>query len=428
MSELEKDQSIVNGKTDEHHSHKKKSSSKKTTRESETNGEKKRKAPKIVVGDDPVEDEHVYESSPSRNVGREASDRDQEVPVKPKKKRAPKIEADGDETKTTDEPVKKKKSKTPKPLPVDDEFQMIDASAVNEVEPYVESKPKKKKSKKSKTSPKPHSDSFEDLQVTNLDDPIPEMVDYTSEMYPEDIPILDSGLGEYQQSILDAFNNLSAKMNFAEYIGADDWCVAHKPKSGRAENKSRIRKMLPGSNKADNKPGAKPGVPKQKLLTRFRTGVTSLVRDPNNMLFGEQPTHELNPDYDEPEEVDTDDLHRYAQKLRELEDQDREVNPEYLVLHDGKTVYAVHEADEDGKVKLSKRKPIYDRMADQKPDDQTDKKKLLARLRAPFTRNKDGKDSKSATTTPDTRSHRKSSRKSLNDEMAIAPQEDPILI
>lgn len=254
------------------------------------------------------------------------------------------------------------------------------------------------------------------------------MVDYNSEMYPGDIPVLDSGLGEYQQSILDSFNNLSAKMNFVQYVGTDEWCIIHMPKSGRTDNKSRIRKILPGSHKADNKPGAKPGVPKQKAFTRFLSGVTTLVHDRNNMLFGDQPTHELNPNYDEPEEVDTDDLHRYAQKLRELEDQDREVNPEYLVLHDGKTVYAVHEADEDGKVKLSKRKPIYDRAADQKPDEQNDKKKLLSRLKAPFTRNKDGKDSKSVTSTPDARSHRKSSRKSFNDDMTIAPQEDPILI
>ena len=80
--------------------------------------------------------------------------------------------------------------------------------------------------------------------------------------------------------------------------------------------------------------------------------------------------------YEEEEDgVDTDDLHRYAQKLRELEDTDREVNPEFLVLRDGKTVYAVHEADAEGKMKLSTRKPIYDRYADQTPDDELVRKK-----------------------------------------------------
>ncbi|UJR09486.1 hypothetical protein I4U23_013724 [Adineta vaga] len=428
MTETEKDQSIASSKTGEHHSSKKKSSSKTAAHEGEVNGEKKRKAPKIIAGDG----EHVYESNLSKPVEKEASNGDQEVPAKPKKKRAPKAETETNENNGTDEPIKKKKSKAPKVAPIDDEFHMIEATAVDEIEPYVETKPKVKKSKKSKTPSKPRSDSFEDVQVTNLDDVIPEMgemiPDPDPDMYPNDIPIAGNDIGEYQQSIIDIYSNLASKMKFSDYVGDDNWCVVHLPKGARNEHKSRIRKMIPGASKDDNKPGAKSNGPKPKLFTRFRTSVSTLVRDPNNLLFGEQATHELNEEYDDPNDVDTDDLHRYAQKLRELEDQDREVNPEFLVLHDGKTVYGVHESDADGKVTLSKRKPIYDRAADQKPDDQVEKKKLLSRLKVPFTRNKDGKDSKSAASTPDSRFHRKSSRKSLNNEMTVASNDDPILI
>jgi hypothetical protein len=139
---------------------------------------------------------------------------------------------------------------------------------------------------------------------------------------------------------------------------------------------------------------------------------------------------------DEEDGVDTDDLHRYAQKLRELEDTDREVNPEFLVLRDGKTVYAVHEADAEGKMTYSTRKPIYDRSVDQAPDDESpEKKKLLSRLRNPFARNKD-KDSKgnnspkSSNGTPDPNGKRrakKSNNKTTDDDMTTIANSEPLV-
>jgi hypothetical protein len=187
--------------------------------------------------------------------------------------------------------------------------------------------------------------------------------------------------------------------------------------------------MLHGGNK-EEKPTNKPTVPKEGFLKRIRTGVNTLVRNENNLLFGERPNYDIAEYEDELDGVDTDDLHRYAQKLRELEDQDREVNPEFLVLHDGKTVYGVHESDVDGKVKLSTRKPIYDRFADQTPDEQVEKRKLMARIKNQFIRNKDkdGKDSNSANTTPDPRANRKSTRKSYNDDLPTMTNDDPLMI
>ncbi len=199
------------------------------------------------------------------------------------------------------------------------------------------------------------------------------------------------------------------------------------PKTARTEPKSRIRKMLPGGNK-DEKPTNKPPVPKGSLLTRFRNGMNTLVRDEKNLIFGETSNYDVIDPDDDPDGIDTDDLHRYAQKLRELEDQDREVNPEFLVLRDGKTVYGVHESDADGKIKLSTRKPIYDRQADQKPDEQSTKKTIISYLKMPFGKNKDAKDTKSANTTPDSHLRRKSSRKSLNDDLATAINDEPLHI
>lgn len=228
----------------------------------------------------------------------------------------------------------------------------------------------------------------------------------------------DNDSSEYERSIIDSYSSLASKINFAEYVGNDDWTIKHLPKTARVDQKSRLRKMLPGGSKEEKIPG-KPAAPKGSILSRLRNSVNTLVRDEKNMLFGEYSNYDLGDMEDDEDGVDTDNLHRYAQKLRELEDQDREINPEYLVLRDGKTVYGVHESDADGKTKLATRKPIYDRQADQKPEEQSEKKKLLSRLKIPFTRSKDKdvKDSKSANATPETRMHRKSSRKSLNDEL-----------
>ncbi|UJR36645.1 hypothetical protein I4U23_029363 [Adineta vaga] len=236
---------------------------------------------------------------------------------------------------------------------------------------------------------------------------------------------------EYELAIANAYNNLASNNGFSELFGGDEWIVKHLPKSARGEPKSRIRKILPGSK--DEKPDGKSSTSKQTnqkggFLNRLRSGVNTLVRDEGNMFFGEQSKYELNYIEDEEDGVDTDDLHRYAQKLRELEDNDREVHPEFLVLRDGKTVYAVHEADAEGKMTLSTRKPIYDRYRDEAPDDErAEKKKLLARLKNPFGRNKD-KDAKgsnspkpSITGTPDSsgkRKARKATNKTTDDGVA----------
>jgi len=156
----------VSSKTAENRSTKKKTAPKIPTDETETSTkttEKKRKAPKVSN----TEQEPIDETKNHNDDTQTASIPDQEVPVKTKKKRAPKIE--NNESNPTEQPVKKKKSKPPKlaPTQIDDDFQVIETPTIEELEPYVERKTKGKKSKK--TTPK-ISDSFEDLQVTNLDD------------------------------------------------------------------------------------------------------------------------------------------------------------------------------------------------------------------------------------------------------------------
>ena len=175
---------------------------------------------------------------------------------------------------------------------------------------------------------------------------------------------------------------------------------------------------------------------KAGFLRRIRTGVTSLVRDENNLIFGEQSNFEMLYPDEEEDGVDTDNLHRYAQKLRDLEDADREVNPEYIVIRDGKTVYGVHEADAEGKMTLATRKPIYDRAADQSVDpyDTGDKRTLLGRLRNPFNRNKDkdgkgGHSPKPPGDTPDAnekRRSKKSSKKTADEDIGSMAGKEPL--
>ena len=240
----------------------------------------------------------------------------------------------------------------------------------------------------------------------------------------------------YETAIIDAYKDLASKMNFGEFVGSDEWCILHLPKSARTEPKSRIRKMLPGGN-SEKKPGASPGAQKGGFFNRIRSGMSTLVKNENNLIFGEQSSFDAAYFDDEEDGVDTDDLHRYAQKLRELEDADREVNPEFLILRDGKTDYAVHEADAEGKMTFSKRKPIYDRTHDQAPDDEPTKKNLLARLRKnPFARNKDkDKDSKgsqsprSAIETPDQngkRRKKKSHNRTTDDDFGSTLNNEPL--
>ncbi len=244
---------------------------------------------------------------------------------------------------------------------------------------------------------------------------------------------------EYEAAILDTYNNLGSKINFADFVGSDQWCVIHLPKTARAEPKSRIRKILPGGkdDKADGKSSAGKGAnQKGGIFSRIRSGVNLLVRDENNLIFGDRQNYDMGYYEEEEDDIDTDNLHRYAQKLRELEDEDREVNPEFLILRDGKTVYGVHETDAEGKTTVSKRKPIYDRAADQAPDDEpTEKRKLLARLKRPFARNKD-KDSKesnspkSSNGTPDSsrkRGTKKSNNKSMEDDLATMPNNESLI-
>ncbi|CAF5227940.1 unnamed protein product, partial [Rotaria magnacalcarata] len=98
--------------------------------------------------------------------------------IKSKKKRAPKIETakENNELVSTDEPVKKKKSKAPKASTIDDNApQEINTPYLDTLEPSTEIKSTEKKAKKSKLPSQPPalSDSFENLQVTNLDDMCP---------------------------------------------------------------------------------------------------------------------------------------------------------------------------------------------------------------------------------------------------------------
>ncbi|CAF3630122.1 unnamed protein product [Rotaria socialis] len=256
---------------------------------------------------------------------------------------------------------------------------------------------------------------------------------------PHDTPLLSNAneleaipvepiFSEYEQQIRDVYSNLAAKVDFSQFVGEDQWCVVHLPKSARNEPKSRIRKILPGGK--DEKNDGKSSNQKGRFLSRFRSGVSSLVRDENNLIFGEQSNYEVMY-YDDEEEdgIDTDDLHRYAQKLRELEDNDKEINPEFLVIRNGKTSYAVEETDADGKMTLATRKPIYDRLGDQATESEpTEKKKILSRLRNPFSRNKnkDNKDINSpkagndGSDTNGKRSTKKASNKNIDDGIATS--------
>ncbi|CAF5212941.1 unnamed protein product, partial [Rotaria magnacalcarata] len=210
------------------------------------------------------------------------------------------------------------------------------------------------------------------------------------------------------------------------YVGDEQWHLMHLPKSARVESKSLMRKILPGGHNKDEKQAKKPAAPKGSVFNRIRATVNTLVGDENNLIFGEQSKYEMVTYEEEDDEVDTDDLNRYAQKLREREDQDREINPEFLVIGNGKAVYGVLEADTDGKVKLASRKPIYDRFADQTINEQTEKKKLLSRLKHPFGRNKDkdGKESKSANGTPNTDKSRNSAD---YDRIAVTTHDNPLM-
>ncbi|CAF3420324.1 unnamed protein product [Rotaria socialis] len=437
------DDKKVASKTTERRSTKTKSAPKALTDETEIpvkSTEKKRKAPKTPTSTtDTNEYEEIYESKAQetpeiKNKTEETSIQDQEVSIKSKKKRAPKIETanETNELVSTDEPMKKKKSKAPKASTIDDNApQEINTPSLDTLEPSTEIKSKEKKTKKSKLPSQPPalSDSFENLQVTNLDDiysPYSDTNDAIPILDNENLPPPENTASEYTQEILNSYNALAANVDFSRYVGDDQWHLMHLPKSARVESKSLMRKILPGGHNKDEKQAKKSAAPKGSIFNRIRAGVSTLVGDEKNLIFGEQSKYEMVEYEEEDDEVDTDDLNRYAQKLRELEDHDREINPEFLVIGNGKAVYGVHEADTDGKVKLASRKPIYDRFADQTVNEQTEKRRLLSRLKLPFGRNrdKDGKESKSANGTPNTDKNRKATD---DDRTAVTIDDNPLM-
>ena len=222
---------------------------------------------------------------------------------------------------------------------------------------------------------------------------------------PDETPMETTAQSDYERAIFDAFSNLSNKMNFTEYVGGDVWTIIHPPKTARLPNRTGIRKIIPGGKQDRMDPrlnGSRGGLNappvKAGFFNRMKSSVSTLVRDENNLIFGDKANYDVSYFEEEEDGVDTDNLHRYAQKLRELEDADREINPEYIVIRDGKTIFGVQETDAEGKMTLSKRKPIYDRAADQDPEvafESNEKRKILnlGRLRNPFSRNKD-KDNK----------------------------------
>lgn len=239
-----------------------------------------------------------------------------------------------------------------------------------------------------------------------------------------------SSVDSSEKTIIDVYSRLASKIDFSTYVGDDQWGVVHLPKSARIEAKSRLRKIIPGVNK-DGKSAVKVTQSKASLLNRLRSSVNMLVHDENNLIFGERANYDEAYVEDEPDGIDTDNLHRLAHQLRQLEDIDREIHPEYLVLHDGKTKYGVHEADADGKMKLATRKPIYDRFHDQQPEDSPEKRKLLARLKLPFQRRKSSDNQERGKSPSDkqlSQKHRKSTRKSLNDGLTTMPNETVLLV
>jgi hypothetical protein len=164
---------------------------------SEKTGDKKKRIPKVATPpkttDDPIEqsyenghtDEAVKTKKKSRKThengetkngeetGLALASADGETAVKPKKKRAPKIESNNENidpvptTTADEEPVKKKKSKTPKSTPTKEN------STINELDPSAEKTTKVKKQKKHKApkiSTDPSADTFNDVQINSYDE------------------------------------------------------------------------------------------------------------------------------------------------------------------------------------------------------------------------------------------------------------------
>jgi hypothetical protein len=147
------------------------------------NGEKKKRSTKVTSStvDESVENGHTDDAVKTKKKTRKTHENgatqndeetaqaapadDGEASVKPKKKRAPKVESNNENIDPVpaeeEQPVKKKKSKTPKTTPIDGDGQIPDSLSINELDPSAEATPKVKKPKKSKT-PKTTTDTFDD--------------------------------------------------------------------------------------------------------------------------------------------------------------------------------------------------------------------------------------------------------------------------
>ncbi|CAF1169307.1 unnamed protein product, partial [Didymodactylos carnosus] len=374
---------------------------------SEVKPRKKKRAPEIENGGD---------------VTTTTTNGEQVTDVKPKKK-APKIPTIDENGLITKDETKPKKIKAPKVL-VEDVVEATTEVTTDKGDTYDklnrEIKPKKVKKPKAPKrmdtendgdeppyiDPNPRSSDPLDESRALADDG-PEVTDFLSEPGLTNIPTsiaIDETppdqTSEFETNILTAYGKL-VNVNFAQYVGNDKWTIEHPPKSSK-----QTRKIF-GFKRNENDKSPTVRRKATALLTKFRTGMGVLLRDEKNLVFGEQYPYDQGFYNDEEDGVDTDNLHRYAQRLRELEDEDREINPEFLVLKDGKTMYGVHEAGAEGESIFSTRKPIYDRHSDQTPDEIKEKKKILDRLRGTFRKQKSGeqnvvspKTDKASTSTP----------------------------
>jgi hypothetical protein len=148
--------------------------------------ERKKRAPKMTSAttddttEQPYENGHTDETPKTKKKSRKTQENgddtsqavqsvDGETVVKPRKKRAPKVESNDENinpTPSTEEPVKKRKSKTPKSTGIEEDNQMVDISTTNELDLSTEATPKVRKPKKHRT-PKPTTDTLDEMQVND---------------------------------------------------------------------------------------------------------------------------------------------------------------------------------------------------------------------------------------------------------------------
>ena len=199
---------------------------------------------------------------------------------------------------------------------------------------------------------------------------------------------------DHEKIIIDSCSYLASKINFAQYIGNDHWRIIHLPKSTRTGSKSRIKRMLFSSSNKNEQSTKKALKSKISQLNRICNGVNKTVRDENSLIVNEVSNFDLAKQKAGLDGIDTYNLNHYTNYLCKVEDKDHEINPDFLVLGDGKIVYSIHESDSDRKFKLATHQPIYDYFVDHRLEKQTtEKKKFLSRLKNPFTRNKNKSES-----------------------------------